>query len=165
MATAPFRSSELFKKLELMANHYKHNVASPVIKGEFPSLKLARRDWDEIELITERQELYRYQGYYLDDLYLKLLALARFVKHAKTQWGSNVKNLVATRYASRPASERTNAVMVAGNFVPNLSLLGEMVLELFYIVRKEDSDQNHGKPTALNLVPEAKEIEALLVQS
>ncbi len=163
MATAPLRSPDLFKKLEALASHFKNHVASPIIKGEFPSLKLSRQDWDEIELITERQELFRYQGYYLDDLYLKLLSLARFVKQAKTQWGPNIKNLVASRYASRPASEKVNAVMVAGNLMPNLQVLGEMVLEIFYLVRKEDADQNQGKMAALAAVPQAKEIEALLV--
>ena len=107
------RTPELFQKLEKLAVHYSNNVASQYIKGEFPSLTLSRRDWDEIELITARQELFRHQGYHLDELYVKLLALARFVKAARTQWGSGLKGMIANRFASRPASERLMAEMVA----------------------------------------------------
>jgi hypothetical protein len=156
------RSPELFQKLETLAGHYKSNVASPYIKGEFPNLTLSRRDWDEIEMITARQEIFRHQGYHLDELYLKLLALARFVKQARTQWGTNLKNLVSIRYSTRPSSEKLMAEMVAANFLPNLKVLAEMVLEIFYMIRKEDGDQNQGKFKALSSVPEAKEIETLL---
>lgn len=156
------RSPELFQRLEKMAIHYSSNVASQYLKGEFPNLSVSRRDWDEIELITARQELFRHQGYHLDELYLKLLALARFIKSARTQWGSGLKGIISNRFASRPPSERLMAEMVAANFYPNLNVLAEMVLELFYIVRKEDADQNQGKHKALSSVPEAKEIETLL---
>lgn len=156
------RTPELFQRLEKLAAHYTGNVASQYIKAEFPNLTLSRRDWDEIELITARQELFRHQGYHLDELYLKLLALARFVKQARTQWGSNLKNLVSIRYSGRPASEKLMAEMVAANFSSNLALLAEMVLELFYLTRKEDAEQNQGKHRALHSVPEAKEIETLL---
>lgn len=156
------RTPELFQKLEKLAAHYLGNVASQYVKAEFPNLTLSRRDWDEIELITARQELYRHQGYHLDELYLKLLALARFVKQARTQWGSNIKNLVSIRYSGRSSSEKLMAEMVAANFPSNVSVLAEMVLELFYLTRKEDADQNQGKYKGLASVPEAKEIEALL---
>jgi len=156
------RSPDLFQKLEKLAAHYKNNVASPYLKGEFPNLTLSRRDWDEIELITARQELFRHQGYHLDELYLKLLALARFVKQARTQWGSSLKNMISLRYSTRPASEKLMAEMVAANFSSNLAVLAQMVLELFYLVRNEDGEQNQGKFKALASVPEAKEIETLL---
>lgn len=156
------RSPDLFQKLEKLATHYQSHIASPFIKGEFPNLGLNRRDWDEIELITARQELFRHQGYHLDELYLKLLSLARFVKAVRTHWGSNLKNLISQRYASRPSSERLMAEMVAANYASNVAVLAEMVLELFYLTRKEDNDQNQGRPLGLKSVPEAKEIETLL---
>lgn len=156
------RSPELFQKLEAMAAHYRNNVTSTYLKADLSTLTLSRRDWDEIELITARLDIFRYQGFHLDELYLKLLSLARFVKQARTQLGSNLKNLVSHRLASRPASERVMAEMVAANFLSNVSVLAEMVLELFYLVRKEDADANQGKHKDLASVPEAKEIETLL---
>ena len=156
------RSPELFQKLEAMGAHYKNNVASTYLKADLSTLTLSRRDWDEIELITARLDIYRYQGFHLDELYLKLLSLARFVKQSRTQLGSNLKNLVSHRYASRTSSEKLMAEMVAANFQANVSLLAEMVLELFYLTRKEDTDQNQGKAKELASVSEAKEIETLL---
>jgi hypothetical protein len=156
------RTQELFQKLEALSAHYKTNVASPYVKPEFGSLALSRRDWDEIELITVRQELFRHQGYHLDELYLKLLALARFVKAARTQWGSNFKNMMSTRHGGRSPNERIMADMVAANFPANLTALAAMVVELFELVRNEDRAQNGGKTKGLSSVPEAKEIPALL---
>jgi hypothetical protein len=156
------RSQELFKKLEALATHYKSNVASPYVKADLANLTLSRRDWDEIEMITARQELFSHQGYHLDELYQKLLSLARLVKAARTQWGGNFKNLMAVRHANRPASERLMADMVAANFPSNLTVLATMVLDLFEMVRAEDKVQNGGKTISLSTVPEAKEIPALL---
>jgi hypothetical protein len=156
------RSPELFQKLEKLATQYNSNIASTYIKSELPSLTLSRRDWDEIELITVRQELFRHQGYHLDELYLKLLALARLVKQARVQWGSSLKNLVSIRYANRPASERVLAEMTAANFMPNLAVLADIIRDLYELARKEDAEQNGGKLRSLASVPEAKEIPTLL---
>jgi len=156
------RSPDLFQKLEKMAAHYKNNVASTYLKADLATLTLSRRDWDEIELLTARLDIFKYQGFHLDELYLKLLSLARFVKQSRTQLGSNLKNLVGHRLTGRSSSEKLMAEMVAANFPSNVSLLAEMVLELFYMARKEDFDANQGKYKELASVPEAKEIETLL---
>ena len=152
----------LFQKLERLADHYNGHIASPYLKAEFPSLTLAARDWDEIELITVRQELFRHQGYHLDDLYLKLLSLARFVKAARTQMGANIKNRVASRFSGRPQNERVMADMTAANFLPNLQILSDIILDLYDFAQKEDADQNQGKTRVLATLPEVREITELL---
>jgi len=156
------RSPELFQRLEKMASHYKNNVASTYLKAEFGNLSLSRRDWDEVELLTARLEVFKHQGYHLDELYLKLLSMARLVKQARVQMAPGLKNRVGARLVSRPGSEKVMAEMAAANFLPNVGVLAEMLLELYNFVRKEDADQNQGKMVALASVPEAKEIESLL---
>lgn len=156
------QSQELFQKLERLAEHYNGNVASPYVKAEFPSLTLSTRDWEEIELITVRQELFKHQGYHLDELYVKLLALARLIRAARTQIGGGLKRRIAVRYAGRSPGEKVMAEMSAANFLPNLKVLAELVNELFLYVKKIDADQNQGKTRALNSVPEAKDIDNLL---
>ena len=145
-----------------MAAHYTNNVASTYLRAEFASLSLARRDWDEVELLTARLEVFRHQGYHLDELYLKLLSMARLVKQARTQMAPGLKSKVSNRLASRPGPERLLAEMASANFLPNVTVLADMVLDLFNFARQEDADQNEGKTKALASVPEAKEIETLL---
>jgi len=156
------RSPELFQLLEKMATHYKNNVASTYLKAEIATLSLSRRDWDEVELITARQEVFRHQGYHLDELYLKLLSLARLVHQARSQMAPGLKNKVANRLANRTPQEKLMAEMAAANFLPNLAALADMVLELYQLACKEDMSQNQGKAKFLSSVPEAKEIESLL---
>ena len=156
------KSPELFQKLEVLADHYQHNVASTHLKAEFAALSLSRRDWDEIELITTRLEIFRQQGYHLDELYLKLLSLARLVHQARLQLVPHVKSFVSHRYATKAPAERLMAEMAAANFGDNLSLLAEHVLTVFFLAKKEDMDQNHGRTKDLASVPEAAEIESLL---
>jgi len=156
------RSPELFQKLEKMAAHYKNNVASTYMKAELAGLTLSRRDWDEVELITARQEVFRHQGYHLDELYLKLLSLSRFIHQARTHLAPGLKTKVANHLASRPAQERLMADMAVANFLPNLAVLSEMVLDLYQLATREDASQNQGKTKFLASVPEAREIEALL---
>ncbi len=156
------RSGELFQKLEKMAAHYKNNVASTHLKAEFSSMPLTRRDWDEVELLTSRLEVFRHQGYHLDELYLKLLSMSRLVKQARTQMAPGLKGRMNTRMASRPNSDKVMAEMAVANFLPNVAVLAEMILELYNFTRQEDAAQNEGKTKALSSVPEAKEIENLL---
>lgn len=156
------RSPELFQKLEKMAVHYKTNVASTFLKADIATLTLTRRDWDEVDLITARQEVFRHQGYHLDELYWKLLSLARFINQARNHLAPGLKAKVASRLGSRPASEKLMAEMAAANFLPNLGMLRDMVLDLYQLAVREDSAQNDGKPRSLASVPEAKEIENLL---
>lgn len=157
-----YRSQELFQKIETLAVHYTTNLMSPYLKAPLANLPLTRRDNDEIELLTARIDVYRHQGYHLDELYWKLLAMARFVKTAQFQWGSGLKTQVVARYAGRPSSERVMAEMVVNNFPANLELLASQVMELFVMVKAEDQAQNQGKARELRGVPEAKEIPELL---
>ena len=156
------RSPELFQKLEKLATHYKNNVASTYLKAEIATLTLARRDWDEVELITARQEVFRHQGYHLDELYLKLLSLARLIHQARTHMVPGLKNKVANRLSARTTQEKLMAEMAVANFLPNLLALAEMVLDIYQLALREDLAQNQGKAKFLASVPEAKEIEALL---
>jgi hypothetical protein len=156
------KNPELFQKLEVLADHYQHNVASNHLKAEFSSLSLARRDWDEIELITARQEVFRQQGYHLDELYLKLLSLARLVHQARIHLVPHIKSLVSHRYATKGSNDRLMAEMAAANFGANLTVLATQILDVFHLAKREDADQNQGRNKALASVPEAAEIEALL---
>lgn len=156
------QSQELFQKLERLAEHYNNNVASPFVKAEFPTLTLSSQDWDEIELITVRQELFKHQGYHIDELYTKLLAIARLVKAARTQIGAGLKRRIAVRFAGRSASEKVMAEMSAANFLPNVKVLADQVLDLFLYAKKIDAEQHQGKAHVLATMPEVREIEALL---
>ncbi len=156
------QSQELFQKLERLAEHYNGNVASPYVKAEFPSLTLSSQDWDEIELVTVRQELFKHQGYHLDELYLKLLALARLVRAARTQIGAGLKRRIVMRMAGRSPSEKVMAEMSAANFLPNLKILADLVLDLYGYVKRVDATQNGGKTLSLASVPEARDIDNLL---
>lgn len=156
------RSPELFQKLERLAAHYNGNVASTYLKAELASVTLTRRDWDEIELLTARQELFKHQGYHLDELYLKLLALARLVRQARNQLAPQLKTMIHNRYGSRGSNDRLMADMAAANFLPNLSTLAEMVADLYRLIRDEDKRQNQGSARVLATLPEVREIDALL---
>jgi len=157
-----YRSQELFQRIEALAAHYSSNLMSPYLKASLANLPLSRRDSDEIELLTARIDVFRHQGYHLDELYLKLLAMARFIKTAQFQWTSGLRSQVVARYAGRPGSERVMAEMVVNNFPANLSVLADQVMELFALVKSEDQAQNEGKARVLRGIPEAKEIPALL---
>lgn len=158
------KNPELFQKLEALADHYQHHVASNYLKAEFASISLSRRDWDEVELITARQEVFRAQGYHLDELYLKLLSLARLVRQARVHLVPHIKSAVSHRFAAKSSSDRLMAEMAAANFGPNLGLLAAQILELYRLALREDEAMHHGSAKALASVPEAREIEALLAE-
>ena len=156
------RSPELFTKLERLAQHYNNNIASHSLKADIASVTMAQRDWDEVELITARQEVFRHQGYHLDELYLKLLSMARLIKQLRVHLAPRLRTLINNRYGMKPSRDKLMAEMTAANFLPNLASLSDMVSDLFQLTKREDLAQNHGEPRVLATVPEARDIENLL---
>ncbi|MEI8095136.1 MAG: hypothetical protein WCG80_13060 [Spirochaetales bacterium] len=157
------KNSDILNKIDRLAAHYTANVANKFIKDEFRNLGLEHRTWNDIESLTEKNAQFRIDGYYMDDLYIKLHSLALFVHAARTKLLPQLKSLVASHGSRRSPQEKTLADIAATNFGSNLGILADQLNDIFTLATKDDAEQSRGKPTVLSKLSELKDFGSLLV--
>lgn len=139
----------VYQQLEKIASHYRQNVASPYLKGEFHQLHLEHTTWKLIEELTEKNLAYRMQTFHLDDIYRMLSALALFVLSARANLVDKIPSLIKRAYQNKDRQEQLIAIMSAENFAGNVGLLANYVREVFNLLRQIDEEaaaQNKTKP-------------------
>lgn len=156
------KNPAIFKSIDKLAEHFHNNVANKYLRAAVYRVDLSRMDTEQYQELLEKSDLYKYQGHHLDELYLKLLSFARFVKAARREVVPNAKVYALNSIRDQSASEKTLAEMAGANFDSNLRVLADLIKELYAMVIKEDESLNNGKALSLAKTPEAKEIPSLL---
>lgn len=159
------KNQDILGLIDKIADHYNNNIANRFIRPSFYKLTLERRDWDNVEAITTKSTVYKYQGFHLDDLYFKVLSLARFVSQARKNIQPNAKTfaLAALGAGRATAQDKILAEMAGNNFPSNLKVLSDLVNELFVKTTQIDGQLHGGKTPLYQKMPELKEIGSLLV--
>ena len=159
------KNPEIFASVEKIADHYRANIANRFTRRALTTLTLDSSTWTLIETFTERLEDYRYQGYHLDDLYMQILAMARFIFQARKQIVPNLGFLAGTGSPDRVSeSDRVLRDMAVNNFASNLKVLADKVNELYVRVAAQDKELSGAKPPVHSRIADLKEIGRYLVE-
>ncbi len=164
------KNQEILGLLDKIADHYNNNIANRFVRPSFFKLTLDRREWDNIEVITSKSNVYKYQGFHLDDLYFKILSLAKFVSQARLNLQPNIKAFVLTALSGGRSSvpsmqDKILAEMAGNNFPSNLKVLSDLVNELYVKCTQLDTAAHPGKAAVYQKIPELKAIGSLLVEN
>jgi hypothetical protein len=155
----------IFSAIEAIGDHYRTNISNRFTRRAISSMTLDAGTWNLIEEMTEKMENYRYQGYHLDELYSQILAMARFVFHARRDILPNLRILTsATRAEKVSTADTVLREMAIDNFGPNLKILADKINELYVKVVSIDKDNAGPKGPVFSQIPELKEIGRFLVQ-
>ncbi len=157
------KNPDILSKIDRLGAHFVNNVANKFLRDEFRQLGLEHRTWTDLESLTEKNAQFRLDGYYLDDLYIKLHAVALFVHAARTKLLPQLKAIVASHGARRSPQEKTLADIAVANFPANLGILAELAGDIFALACQDDVKQSNGKPTVLSKLPQMKEFGSLLI--
>jgi hypothetical protein len=123
-------------------------------------LQFDKSTWDQIELLTERVELFRYQGFHLDELYRQVFACARFVESAR----NNIIPTIKSKLVSNPNSpDKILREMAANNFASNLQIFADYLNELFINLTEMDKNTAKGSTPVYTQMPELTNVGRLLV--
>jgi hypothetical protein len=155
------KNPEVYSLIETIGHHFRTNISNRFTRTALALLVLDNATWNHIEELTEKSANYRYQGYHLDELYMLILAMARFVNAARKQ---TVQVLRMGSGADRLGSQdRVLRDMVVNNFGSNLNILADSVNKLYVKVVEIDKDEAGRSPTVLSKFPELSEIGRYLV--
>jgi hypothetical protein len=116
--------------------------------------------WDQIEILTEKLELFRYQGFHFDELYRQIVASSRFIDVARRDMIPSIRG----RVGSSPSSpDRVLRDMAINNFASNLQLFADLINELYVNLVKLDQTAAKGHMPVYKQMAELGDIGRLLV--
>jgi hypothetical protein len=147
------KDKEILELIEAIGEHYRTNLGNRFIRNEFSILPIDAHVWALIESVTEKSQYYSLQGYHLDELYDRILALAQFVYHARRELQPQLRaRLTARSKGPGPGgNERILRDMAVNNFAPNLAILADMVNKLYTRAVEVDMETHrHGIPVYKN---------------
>jgi hypothetical protein len=150
---------EVLTFLDAIANHYRNNLNNRYLRQAMVVMSLDNVTWSLIESVTEKGDYYTYQGYHFDELYERVLALARFVYHARREVEPQLRTIlgrVGTPGSHRSTgSDRVLREMAVNNFASNLSILSDLIDKLYQRIVTLDTESHK------NDVPVYKRMRAL----
>jgi hypothetical protein len=159
------KDEEIMNLIDSIGQHYRNNLGNRFVRNAFSVLPLDTKQWGLMESVTEKADYYRYQGYHLDELYDRIIVLARFVYHARRELQPQLRARLST-YSSRPGPSGNDRIlrdMAVNNFESNLSILADLVNQLYGRVVELDVQQANGKVPVYKTVRELDELGTYLV--
>jgi hypothetical protein len=157
----------ILELIESIGEHYRTNLGNRFIRNEFSILPIDASVWSLIESVTEKSQYYALQGYHLDELYDRILALAQFVYHARRELQPQLRaRLTARSKGPGPSgNERILRDMAVNNFAPNLSIMADMVNKLYTRAVEVDMESHRHKTPVYKTYRGLDKIGAYLVPS
>jgi hypothetical protein len=155
----PIKDPDIFKLIERMGDHYQRNINNQHLRKLFVTLSLSNSAWGQIETLTTKSEYYKYQGYQYEELYDQIMAIASLVHQLRQQVLPGLKGLVGRA----APNEQVVLKMVAANFPTNLSLLADMINELYLKVTSLDRSEHKAGAAVFEKNPELAQLGHYLV--
>jgi len=145
--------------LEQIGEHYKINISNSFLRPVLLQIQVDKNTWDLIEFLTEKMDLYRYEGFHLDELYRQIAACARFIEVARN------KNTIKSKLSALPpAHDKTLRDMAVSNFSSNLKVFSNLLNELYVsLVEMDKKDVGKGQKPVYTQIPELYNIDSMLV--
>jgi len=157
------RSAEILRQIERIGEHYRANISNRFIRPALLQLPMEKQNWDLIEILTEKIEQYRYQGFHLDELYRQIAAAGRFVSLTRRELVPTLRNRLSGGSGSGP--DRILRDMAVNNFGSNLQIFADLLNELYVNLVELDKTEAKGHRPVYMSIPELQDIGRMLVGS
>jgi hypothetical protein len=154
---------QIIRLIERIGDHYRTNISNRFIRPALLQLPLENQSWDLIEVLIEKVDQFRYQGYHLDELYRQIAAAARFVALARKELVPGLRSRQDNSGVS--GSDKVLRDMAVNNFASNLQLFADLLNELFIKLVDIDKQDSKGHMPLYVQLPELQEIGRQLVGS
>ena len=154
------RDARVIRLIERIGEHYRTNISNRFIRPALLQITLEKQAWDQIEILTEKIEQYRYQGFHLDELYRQIAAAARFVSITRRELVPTLRTRLSS---SNSGSDRVLRDMAVNNFGSNLQLFADLINELYVCLVELDKLDAKGRRPLYTSIPELSDIGRQLV--
>jgi hypothetical protein len=154
------KDPDVFARIEKIGEHYRANIMNRYTRRALQAIPLDPGSWSHIETLTEKIDDYKYQEYFFEDLYSQIIAVSKFIFHARTDIQPRIRYLAAE--VSHP-TDKVYRDLAVNNFAANLKILADLVNELYIKVVAVDKSLSGNKAPSCSKMPELKEIGRFLI--
>jgi hypothetical protein len=156
----PVRDAHIVRLIEQISDHYRTNISNRFIRPSLLQLSLEKEIWDQIEILTEKFEQFRYQGFHLDELYRQIIAAAHFVSVTRRELEPFLKHRLGS---SSSNADKVLRDMAINNFGSNLQVFAELLNELFLNLVEIDKAAAKGRKPLYQQIAALNDISATLL--
>jgi hypothetical protein len=155
------KDAHIIRLVEMIGEHYRTNISNRFLRPLLLQLQIDKNTWDQIELLTEKIEIFRYQGFHFDELYRQIYACARFVECSRNTVMPTLKN----KMNSIPnGPDKILRDMAASNFSSNLQVFADKLNELYIcLVELDKKVSSKSRLPVYSQMPELQSVGRLLV--
>jgi hypothetical protein len=118
--------------------------------------------WDNLEILTEKMEEWKYQGFHLDELYRQIASAARFVSLARRDLAPSLRNRLGP---SSGGSDKVLREMAINTFSSNVRVFADLLNELYVNLVELDKAAAKGRKPLYQQMPELADVGSQLVDS
>jgi hypothetical protein len=152
------KDPHIIRLIEQISEHYQTNISNRFLRPVLLQLQVDKSTWDLIEILTVKMEMYRYQGFNIDELYRQIAACARFIEVARNK--TTVKNKLNSL---PPGHDKTLMEMAVSNFASNLKVFSDLLSELYSgLIEMDKKDAGAKNKPIYTQMPELYNIDSLL---
>ncbi|MFP4383770.1 MAG: hypothetical protein ACLFSE_06960 [Spirochaetia bacterium] len=155
------KNPDVFEAVESISDHFNRNINNRYLRPLFLHMTLERRTMDMVDDITDDPDRLRLQGLHYEELYERIMALAKFIYFARKDILPSIRRKLT--YGGAVGNERILREMAINNFGSNLSVLADLVNDLFLKTVMADKEDHQTKSPEYMLLPELKELGDYLV--
>ena len=159
----PVRDAKIIRLVEQLSDHYRSNISNQFIRPALLQLSLDKYTWDQMEILMEKTEQFKYHGYHLDDLYRQISASAKFVFATRREIAPTLRFKVLG--GSSSGTEKVLRDMAVANFSYNLQLFSDLLYDLYIRLVEIDVAESKGKRPVYQQIPELAELGKQLVNN
>jgi len=163
------RDEKLFKIIEKLRAHYHDNLNNRFVRKALLLMKVPSGTWDALGRLTEKNDLYKIQGYHYKELYEQIHAAATFVFQARIDVLPRLKAMLSSgtdtvfsRSKAEEPKDRILLEMAINNFPANLGVFSDLVNELYVRAAELDRQDHPKEKPVYEHMPELKELGRLL---
>jgi len=153
--------AHIVRLVERIGEHYRSNISNRFIRPALLQLPLEKQSWDLIEVLTEKIEQYRYQGFYMDELYRQIVAASRFVAITRRELVPSLRLRFNANASAGP--DKVLRDMAVNNFGSNLQVFADLVNELYVSLVEIDRAKAKGRRPLYQSIPGLQDVGRMLV--
>jgi len=159
------KDNETLTLIERIGDHFNRNLYNRYLRQAYGTMTLDQHSWNIVENLMEKSEYYELQGYHYDELYDRVLALARFIYHARREIQPHLRSILQRTGGPTGGgpNERILREMAVNNFASNINVLSDLTNKLFSRVAELDSEEHKNERPVYQRIPEVQEIGRYLV--
>ena len=149
------RDGQIIDLIEHIGEHYRANISNRFIRPALLQINLDKMSWDQIEILTEKTEQFRYQGFHLDELYRQIAAAGRFVGVCRRDLVPSLRSRLGF---SNSSADKVLRDMAVNNFGSNLQVFADLLNQLYLALVEMDKIDSKGRKPLYMQMPELSEI-------